>query len=238
MARAASDTAALVHAAHSPQQLIDALRPVLERGLATLEIDADPALADGLLAYLALLARWNAVYNLTAVRDPREMLTRHLFDSLAVARYVGVGAMADLGSGAGLPGIPLALLDRTRRITLVESNGKKARFLRTAVRELTLAHVDVFAERAESAQVDPKPSVIARALAPLDELVRLAEPWLASDGQLLAMKGPGAESELAMLPKGFEFVARHRLRVPDLDAERYLVVLKRAPAAHERPSPQ
>ncbi|MEO6064289.1 MAG: 16S rRNA (guanine(527)-N(7))-methyltransferase RsmG [Lysobacterales bacterium] len=212
---------------------MESLRPALERGLDALAIAANPAFTDGLLAYVALLARWNAVYNLTAVRDPREMLTRHLLDSLVVAPYVGGGTMADLGSGAGLPGIPLALLDRTRCITLVESNGKKARFLRTAVRELALAHVDVFAGRAESARVDPKASVIARALAPLDELVRLAEPWLASDGQLLAMKGPGAESELAMLPKHFEIVAQHRLRVPGLDGERYLVVLKRAPDPSE-----
>lgn len=197
-------------------------------------IAPDVVRADGLLHYLALLERWNSVYNLTAVRDPAEMLSRHLFDCLAVAPHLGPGATADLGSGAGLPGIPLALMDRTRAITLVESNGKKSRFLRTAVRELGLANVDVFADRAESARVEPRPWVIARALAPLAELVRFAEPWLASSGHLLAMKGPGAELEQLALPSAFVVVARHRLRVPDLDGERYLVVLKRAPAAPEQ----
>lgn len=213
---------------------IDLLRPALERGLVALGIEVDASLTEGLLRYLDLLARWNAVYNLTAVRDPAGMLTRHLFDSLAVAPFAGEGALADLGSGAGLPGIPLALLDRTRPVTLVESNGKKVRFLRTVVRELALPGVDVFAGRAESARVEPRPWVIARALAPLDELVRFADPWLAADGLLLAMKGPGLDDELAALPGGITLVARHRLRIPDLDAERHLVVLKRAPAAPER----
>lgn len=219
---------------HSPQQSIESLRPALERGLKALGIDRGPGLAEGLLRYLELLTRWNAVYNLTSVRDPREMLARHLFDCLAVAPHLGAGSLADLGSGAGFPGIPLALLDQSRPVTLVESNGKKARFLRTAVRELRLKHIEVFADRAETARVEPKAWVIARALAPLDELVRLAEPWLGPESRLLAMKGPGSESELASLPTAVALVARHRLHIPDLDAERYLVVLKRAPAAPER----
>ncbi len=213
---------------------IEDLCPELERGLVALDLAGDRALADGLLRYLALLTRWNAVYNLTAVRDPRDMLSRHLFDCLAVSAHLEPGALADLGSGAGLPGIPLALLDRSRPVTLVESNGKKARFLRTAVRELELEHVEVFAGRAESARARPGPAVIARALAPLHELCRLATPWLAANGRLLAMKGPGVESELAALPATIELVAQHRLSVPGLDGERYLVVLKRAPPAPER----
>ncbi len=191
-------------------------------------------LMDGLLAYLGLLARWNAVYNLSAIRRPEEMLVRHVFDSLSAAPYLGSGALADLGSGAGLPGIPLALLDRSRPVTLVESNGKKARFLRTAIRELALARVDVVENRAERAQGAYRPWVIARALASLRELVVLAEPWLDSDGSLLAMKGPGVEAELPGLPDGFLVEAQHRLEVPGLDAERYLVVLKRAPATANR----
>jgi len=209
---------------------VEALRPALVRGLGALECGSSPDLADGLLAYLGLLGRWNAVYNLSAVRDPGEMLVRHVFDSLSVAPYVGAGALADLGSGAGLPGIPLALLDRSRPVTLVESNGKKARFLRTATRELGLGNVDIVAERAEQARVEGRPWVIARALAPLGELIDLAEPWLGPEGCLLAMKGPGVEAELQSLPGRFLVTARHRLYVPGLDAERYLMVLKRAPA--------
>lgn len=212
----------------------EALRPALLRGLGALECGASSDLADGLLTYLGLLARWNAVYNLSAVRDPEEMLIRHVFDSLSVAPYVGAGSLADLGSGAGLPGIPLALLDRSRPVTLVESNGKKARFLRTAIRELALTRVDIVAERAEHARVEGRPWVIARALAPLGELIALAEPWLDPEGSLLAMKGPGVEAELQGLPEGFRVIDRHRLHVPGLDAERYLMVLKRAPATPKR----
>jgi len=117
--------------------LSPALRDELDAGLAALGLD--PAHAAPLLAYLALLDRWNRTYNLTAVRDPREMVTRHLLDSLAMHGYVPDGRLADLGTGPGLPGIPLALVRPGLQVTLVESNGKKARFLREAVRTLGLA---------------------------------------------------------------------------------------------------
>ncbi len=211
---------------------LEALRPALARGLRALELDAGDAFDDGLLRYLALLERWNAAYNLVAAQAPADMLARHLFDSLAVARFIGAGPLADLGSGAGLPGIPLALLDPTREVILVESNGKKARFLRTAVRELELRNVVVHAQRAEDGAPLAVPWVTARALAPLRKLLRLAAPWLREGGQLLALKGPGVMDEIADLPKGFDLISQHRLQVPGLDAERWLVVFKRAPAAH------
>ncbi len=213
---------------------LEILRPVLARGLEDLRCEPRYDLIDGLLTYLGLLVRWNAVYNLSAIRQPDEMLVRHVFDSLSIAPYLGPGALADLGSGAGLPGIPLALLDRSRPVTLVESNGKKARFLRTAIRELALSRVDVVEDRAERAQGASRPWVTARALASLRELVVLADPWLDADGSLLAMKGPGVDAELPGLPDGFLVMAHHRLEVPGLDAERYLVVLKRAPATPHR----
>ncbi len=224
------DTDAIVSGAVDPS--IQGLRAELQEGLQALRIAPEMRLVEELLGYLALLAHWNRVYNLTSVREPRDMLVRHVFDSLVVAEHLQEGALADLGSGAGLPGIPLALLDRSRTVTLVESSGKKARFLRTVVRELALEHVEIHAGRAESAKVARKPLVIARALAPLADLAVLAEPWLQPGGELLAMKGPGFESELASVPSDFVTAACHRLHVPNLDAERYLVVLKRAPPAH------
>ena len=118
------------------------LRPELESGLS--ELGLETALADPLLAYLALLQRWNQTYNLTAIRDPREMLVKHLLDSLAMhAHLAGIDTLADLGTGPGLPGIPLAIARPNLRVTLVESNGKKARFLREAVRQLQLGNVTV-----------------------------------------------------------------------------------------------
>ena len=127
----------------------DDLRPDLETGLRQLGLDA--ALAEPLLAYLALLARWNATYNLTAIRDPREMLVKHLLDSLAMHAHLdGIGNLADLGTGPGLPGIPLAIARPDLQVMLVESNGKKARFLREAVRQLKLGNANVAESRIEA----------------------------------------------------------------------------------------
>jgi len=203
----------------------------LAAGLAALGLPDDAGLRAKLLDYLALLVRWNATYNLTAVREPQAMVARHLLDSLAIARYVTGDRVADLGTGPGLPGIPLAILQPHRRFELVEANGKKARFLRECVRRLPLPNASVVEARAEGAQPgDRVPCVVARALAALPELVRLAEPWLAPGGELLAMKGPGHEDERRGLPPGWQVVATHRITVPGLDAGRFLVVLKQAGA--------
>ncbi len=208
-------------------------RSSLDASLAT-GIDA-LALAVGadararLLDYLELLVRWNATYNLTAVREPAQMVPRHLLDSLAIARYVHGDLIADLGTGAGLPGIPLAIAAPHRRVLLVEANGKKARFLREAVRRLALDNVEVLQTRAEGAErAAPLQCVVARALAPLPELVRLATRWLAPTGELLAMKGPGWEDERIGLPGGWRVCASHTITVPGLDAGRFLVVLRQS----------
>lgn len=208
------------------------LRVPLEAGLAQLRIELAPSQVDQLLAYLALLAHWNTVHNLTAVRDPAQMVPRHLLDSLAVLPWVQGDTLCDLGSGAGLPGIPLAIAAPSRRTWLVESTGKKARFLELVARELGLANVQVVAERAESARVPQRvDTVTARALAALPELVRYAGRWLAPGGRLLALKGPGHADELAGLPAGWKVEATPRLIVPGLDADRFLVVVKRAGSA-------
>ena len=208
------------------------LRVPLEAGLAQLRIELAPAQVDQLLAYLALLAHWNTVHNLTAVRDPAQMVPRHLLDSLAVLPWVQGDTLCDLGSGAGLPGIPLAIAAPSRRTWLVESTGKKARFLELVARELGLANVQVVAERAESARVPQRvATVTARALAALPQIVRYAGRWLAPGGRLLALKGPGHADELAGLPAGWKVEATPRLTVPGLDADRFLVVVKRAGSA-------
>ena len=144
------------------------LRETLHRGLISLGLDAD-ALAPRLLDYLALLARWNRTYNLTAVRDPHEMVTRHLLDSLAMHHYIDSGTLADLGTGPGLPGIPLAIAKPQLQVTLVESNGKKASFLRSTLSMLD-APANIHLSRIESASVAVPQVVTARALAPLPTL--------------------------------------------------------------------
>lgn len=208
----------------------NALRPELEAGLA--QLDLDPALAAPLLDYLALLARWNATYNLTAIRDPREMLPKHLLDSLAMQPFVrDLATLADLGTGPGLPGIPLAIATPNLQVTLVESNGKKARFLREAVRQLKLGNVQVAEARIEAFRPDATfDAITARALATLPLILELGGHLPGPDGRLLAMKGMLPEDEIAALPAGWRVAAIHPLRVPGLSAERHLLEIVRTQA--------
>ena len=205
-----------------------AARDELDAGLAAL--DLAPALAGPLLAYLALLDRWNRTYNLTAIRDPREMVAKHLLDSLAMHPFAGDGALADLGTGAGLPGIPLAIADPGLQVTLVESNGKKARFLREAVRTLKLPNARVAEARIESLDMPGMfDAITARALATLPLILELGGHLLKPEGRLLAMKGAVPADEIAALPPGWQVARIAPLQVPGLSAERHLVVVGRAP---------
>ncbi|WP_337244656.1 16S rRNA (guanine(527)-N(7))-methyltransferase RsmG [Luteimonas sp. gir] len=205
-----------------------ALRADLDAGLRAL--DLDPALAAPLLDYLALLARWNRTYNLTAIREPREMVVRHLLDSLAMTPHAaGLATLADLGTGPGLPGIPLAIALPELRVTLVESNGKKARFLREAVRQLRLRNTEVAESRIEAVdRPGAFAAITARALATLPDILVAGGHLLADDGRLLAMKGQRPDDEIAALPDAWRLEAVHPLRVPGLEADRHLVVIARA----------
>ncbi len=206
---------------------IDTLRPELAAGLDALGLPA--ALATPLLAYLALLARWNATYNLTAIRDPRDMVAKHLLDSLAMQPFVrGLRTLADLGTGPGLPGIPLAIATPGLQVTLVESNGKKARFLREAARQLGLGNVQVAESRIEAFRPGTHfDAITARALATLPLILELGGHLPGPAGRLLAMKGVVPDEEIATLPAGWRLAAVHPLRVPGLDAERHLVEVAR-----------
>ncbi len=207
---------------------ISSLRPRLLHALAQMQLPDDDQRVSAWLAYLELLERWNRTYNLTAVRDPTEMLTRHLLDSLAMAAHWNELEIADMGAGAGLPGIPLAILHPERRVVLIESNGKKARFLREAKRVLQLAAVEVVEQRAEAyLPARPLSAATARAVAPIAALGGWCQSWLAPGGRLLAMKGPGYRDELAALPAGFVLDSVAELNVPGLDGERVLVILRK-----------
>ncbi|MFQ6312318.1 16S rRNA (guanine(527)-N(7))-methyltransferase RsmG [Lysobacter capsici] len=216
---------------NAPISLPPELRSDLESGLSALALD--PALAAPLLDYLALLARWNRTYNLTAVRDPHEMVGKHLLDSLAMHRYVDDlaqrgGALADLGTGAGLPGIPLAIVKPGLRVTLVESNGKKARFMREALRQLGLKDARVAESRIEAfAEPGAFDAITARALATLPLILELGSHLLKPGGVLLAMKGQRPDEEIAALPDGWEVRAVEALQVPGLVGERHMVTVGR-----------
>lgn len=203
-----------------------ALRQRLDDGLHALGLDL--AVATPLLDYLGLLLRWNRTYNLTAIRDPDEMVVRHLLDSLAMHPHVQPGALADLGTGPGLPGIPLAIARPDLQVALVESNGKKARFLREAVRHLKLGNARVLESRAEAvAEPGAYAQITARALDTLDGILAVGGHLLAPQGRLLAMKGMHPAEEIAALPPGWAALAVHPLTVPGLDAERHLVEVGR-----------
>lgn len=211
----------------------DSLPPGLDAplrdGLA--ELGLSPDLAPPLLAYLALLVRWNGTYNLTAVRDPRQMVTRHLLDSLAMHRFVSSGTLADLGTGPGLPGIPLAIAHPRLQVTLVESNGKKARFLRQAVRQLALGNARVAESRAEALdEPEAYDALTARALDTLAGIIDVGGHLLKPGGVLLAMKGVMPHEEIAALPAGWSLVDAVALAVPGLEGERHLVTVGRAAA--------
>ena len=184
-----------------------------------------------LLAYLQLLVKWNRAYNLTAVRDPREMISRHLLDSLSVLPRLCGQRVADVGSGPGLPGIPLAIADPDSQFVLLDSNGKKTRFAAHAARRLELANVTVVKSRVEDyADEVGFDTVISRAFARVSDFVRLAGHLCGQSGCLMAMKGRLDPEELAEVPPDWRIAETRELRVPGVDAHRHLIVLVPATA--------
>lgn len=215
---------------------------LLHQGLETLGWGglSDPeqgvVLERALLSFADLLTRWNRTYNLTAVRDPLQMISHHLLDALSIARHIGPGPILDVGSGGGLPGIPLALLYPERSFTLVDSNTKKTAFLQQAKIELGLQNLHVVACRIEAFPLSRRAApagfaqITSRAFASLADFVTLSEPLLAPGGEWLAMKGVHPDQEpdaLRSLPGSVVIREVHRLHVPYIEAERHLVVLAR-----------
>ena len=204
-----------------------ALLEKLAQGLAALPLELDRHCQQKLIDYLQLLVKWNRAYNLTAVRQPEQMVTRHLLDSLAIGPYLQGPRILDVGTGAGLPGIPLALAYPDYQFTLLDSNGKKIRFVVQAVAELGLRNVDVVQSRVEAYQpVSRFDTITARAYSSIEELVNQTASLLANDGQYLIMKGAYPLAEVEALPAGYYLEAIHPLQVPNLDAERHLLVVR------------
>ena len=202
---------------------------VLRLGLDALGIDLPENGVDKLLIYVDLLVKWNSTYNLTAIRDGDEMVTQHLLASLAILPYLSeVKNLADIGSGAGLPGIPLAIARPDLQVTLVDSVKKKSAFQQQAKIDLRLENVSIYSGRIEAfEELGMFDAVTARAFSSLPLLVKVGAPLLRSGARIYAMKGVLPREEIADLPSGWRVATSHRLRVPGLDAERHLLILER-----------
>jgi 16S rRNA (guanine527-N7)-methyltransferase len=210
----------------------------LDQGLDALGITLTPQQREKLIAYLVLLAKWNAIHNLTAVREESKMVSHHVLDSLTVLpqleSHMKRGRLLDVGSGGGLPGIPLAIARAEMPVTLLDSNQKKSAFLKQAVIELQLPNVVVVNQRVEDyAPAQLFATIISRAFADLGEFVTAAKHLLAPGGLFAAMKGLHPHEEIAQLPAGFRLQHTVRLTVPGVIAERHLLLIgaDSAPAA-------
>jgi 16S rRNA (guanine527-N7)-methyltransferase len=204
------------------------LEDTLHAGLFDLGLSLTSRQESALMAYLALLDKWNKVYNLTAVRERGAMVAQHLLDSLAVLPHLtDTRRLLDVGAGAGLPGIPLAIAQPDLYVTLTDSSHKKTAFMQQACLELGLANATVICERIERLDLLEQPdAVISRAFSDLKEFLKLARHALAPGGKLLAMKGVYPHEELAQLPADVKVTQVIPLTVPGLDANRHLVVLE------------
>ncbi len=204
-------------------------RERLTEGASQLGVDLDEATVEGLIRLLDLLEKWNRAYNLTAVRDRSTMLSRHLLDSLSLVPLVSAPAVADLGAGGGFPGLVLALHSPQRQVTLIDSNSKKTRFMTQCRLELGLDNIEVVHQRVENHHPEaPYTQITSRAFTSLASMVDLAGHLLAPDGEFLAMKGPEAPQEMAELPALWQVVEDRAVAVPENDAERRLLRVRRA----------
>lgn len=207
-------------------ELDTAIATALTRGCASLGVATATDQQARLLAYLELLNKWNRAYNLTAVRDPVQMVTRHLLDSLAIAPHLIGQRLIDVGTGGGLPGVPMAILFPGREFHLLDSNGKKTRFLFQVKTALSLDNMTVHQARVESFLDEPPfDTVLSRAFASLADMVSGCRHLLATDGHFLAMKGAYPGEEMEEIKTQCNLEAIHELRIPGLDEQRHLVDL-------------
>ncbi len=203
----------------------------LAQGLAAMGLDLTADRQEKLLAYVALLYKWNRTYSLTALREQDKAVSHHLLDSLAILPLVPPGSLLDVGSGGGTPGIPLAIARPDLQVTLLDSNSKKAAFLQQAAIELGLTNVSVHGGRVE--QYHPAigfAAITSRAFAELADFVALTRHLLAPNGVWLAMKGVMPREEIASLPGDVCLEAVHALQVPGIEGERHLLVMRRSEA--------
>jgi 16S rRNA (guanine527-N7)-methyltransferase len=181
-----------------------------------------------LIQYLELLIKWNKAYNLTAIRDPEEMFIKHIVDSLSIAPFIKGESILDVGTGPGLPGIPMAIMFPSKHFSLLDSNGKKTRFLTQAKMSLVIENIEVFNVRVESLPNEKLfDQIMSRAFTALDNMVSLCKHLLAPNGEFLAMKGLVPKDEIAMVDKDYGVVSIRPLTVPGCLDQRHLITIKK-----------
>lgn len=206
-----------------------ALQQLLENGLDKLGVVCTDRQVELLLDYLGLLITWNSAFNLTAIRDPKKMVALHLLDSLAILPHITGERLIDVGTGAGLPGIPLAIMFPEKNFKLLDSNGKKTRFLFQARSQLGLKNLTEIQTRVELFNPEQAfDTVLSRAFSSVAEMVSLCKHLITDNGRFLAMKGKFPQSELSLLEKGFKVDVSHQLKVPGVEGERHLIEITRA----------
>ena len=209
----------------------ETLQQQLQQGMQQLELAASPQQVQQLLDYLLLLQKWNKAYNLTAIREPDAMVTRHLLDSLALLPHIGDQGLLDVGSGAGLPGIPLAIMKPGLAVDSLDSNGKKIRFQFQVKTALGLDNLSLHQHRVEAYQpASLSRQLVSRAFASLKDFLGWTDHLAAADARWFAMKGQFPVQELEELPKKFTLEASHPLVIPGVEEQRHLLLLKRVEA--------
>lgn len=201
---------------------------VLTHGLKQLAIELGQLQIELLLRYLKLVIKWNRVHNLTAIREPLDMVSLHLLDSLAIVPFLREGAILDVGTGAGLPGIPLAIAMPESRVTLLDTSSKRTAFLTQAISELRLDNASVVNARVEQWHGGPFDVIVSRAFSELRDFVEASRHLLAAGGTFAAMKGVRPDAEIAGLPQPFFVTRVEALKVPGVNAERHLVMIGKA----------
>jgi 16S rRNA (guanine527-N7)-methyltransferase len=200
----------------------------LQQGFKALALDVSEERQVKLVAYVELIAKWNKAFNLTSVRDPGEMVSRHILDSLAILPYLEGDSLLDVGTGAGLPGIPVAILKPEMAVTLLDSNSKKTRFLQQAKAELKLENITVVHSRVEEADLPKFDLVTARAFSTIDDIIDLAGRHCDDAGCLVLMKGLYPEEELQAVTNDFSLQDIQSLDVPGCEGQRHLVRLRKS----------
>ena len=207
--------------------MVDSPENLFQRGVEQLQLEITTAQRDALLSYVALLDRWNKAFNLTAIKDQADMVVRHILDSLSLLPVVSGKTIIDVGTGAGLPGIPLAIMRPEKSVTLLDSNGKKTRFLHQAVTQLELTNTQIVHSRVrDHRRRGGYDHVVSRAFASSANMARECAHLLTSSGTILAMKAAGYEDELAELDDTVQIVSVKRLDVPFLGEQRVVVSMK------------